>query len=99
MRNTHFLKRTEGNTGENTNETDRPKPTDHLEIAEGGICQDTERNRPTKAHSLPGDGRGTDLLGHGRIRPSKADSLSEDGIGRYLSGHGKKPTDRGPLTV
>ena len=47
-------------------ETNRPRHTHNLETAEGGTCQDTERNRPTKAHSLPGDGRGRDLSGHGK---------------------------------
>ena len=44
--------------------TDRPRRTHQLETASEGACQDTERNRPTEAHSLPGDGRGGDLSGH-----------------------------------
>ena len=35
-----------------------------LETAEGGTCQDTERNRPTDAHSPTGDVRGRHLSGH-----------------------------------
>ena len=47
-------------------ETDRPRRTHQLETAERGTCQDTERNRPTEAHSQTGDGRGKDLSGHGK---------------------------------
>ena len=49
-------------------ETDRPRCTHIpiLETTEGGTCQDTERNRPTEAHSLSGDGRERDLSGHGK---------------------------------
>src|SRR5947208_2050197 len=42
-------------------ETDRARLTHVLEVAEGRTCQDTERNRPSKSHSPPGDGRGKDL--------------------------------------
>ena len=45
-------------------EIDRPRRTHQLETAEGVTCQDTERNRPTEAHSLPADGRQRDLSGH-----------------------------------
>ena len=44
---------------------DRGKDTHELETAEGATCQDTETNRPREGHSLPGDGRGSDLSGHG----------------------------------
>ena len=47
-------------------EIDRPRGTHKLEKSEGATCQDMERNRSTEAHSLSGDGRGSDLLGHGR---------------------------------
>ena len=48
--------------------TDRPRRTHILilETAEGGICQDTERNRPTETHSLSKAGRGRDSSGHGK---------------------------------
>ena len=42
-------------------ESDRPRPTHILEMADRRTCQDTERIRPTEAHSPPGDGRGRDL--------------------------------------
>ena len=45
-------------------ESDRPRPTHILETADRGTCQDTERIRPTEAHSLPGDGRQRNLSGH-----------------------------------
>ena len=45
-------------------ETDRPRRTHTLETAETGTCEDTERNRPTEAHSHTRDGRGRDLSGH-----------------------------------
>ena len=44
--------------------SDRPTRTHFLELAEGGICQDTERIRQTDAHSHPGDSRGRHLSGH-----------------------------------
>ena len=47
-------------------ETDRQRRTHTLETAEGGTCQDTESNQPTEAHSLPRDGRGRDVSGHGK---------------------------------
>ena len=45
-------------------EIDRARGTHVLETADNGTCQDTEGNRPSKGHSLPGDGRGRDLSGH-----------------------------------
>ena len=47
-------------------ETDQPRCTHQLETAEGVTCQDTQRNRPTEAHSHPGDGGGRDLSGHAK---------------------------------
>ena len=47
-------------------ETDRARCTHFLKMAEGGTCQDTETNRPTKAHSPTGDSKGRDLSGHGK---------------------------------
>jgi hypothetical protein len=48
-------------------ETDRARCTHSLETAEGvGTCQITERHRPSKAHSLPGDDGGRGLSGHGK---------------------------------
>ena len=44
---------------------DRGKDTHFLETAEGATGQDMETNRPSEGHSLPGDGRGSDLSGHG----------------------------------
>src|SRR5580698_8158487 len=49
-------------------ESDRPRRTHHLETASGGTSQDTERIRPTEAHSLPGDGIGRDKSQEHRIR-------------------------------
>ena len=61
-RRTHQLEMTGGGTCQGTKETDQAMRTHKLE---GGTCQDTERNRPSKAHSHAGDGRGRDLSGHG----------------------------------
>ena len=52
-------------------EIDRPRRTYLLEPAEGGTCQDTGKNRPTKVHSLSGYGRGRDLSGHGNKRTNQ----------------------------
>ena len=78
--------------------TDRPTRTHPLETAEGGTCQDTERNRPTDAHSPTGDGRGRDLSGHRRNRPTDVHSQTRDGRGMHLSGHEKKRTNQRALT-
>ena len=80
-------------------ETDRPRRTHILETADGGACQDMERNRQTKAHSHPGDGRGMDLSGLGK-KPTDRGSLTlwRRQRERDLSELGKKPTDRGGLT-
>ena len=56
-------------------ETDRPRRTHVLEKAEGGTCQDTQGNRPTEAHSRPGDDRGRDLSGHAR-KPTDRGALT-----------------------
>ena len=47
--------------------TNRARHTHILETAEGGTCQDTEKNWPSEAHSLSGDGRGMGLSGHTKI--------------------------------
>ena len=52
-------------------EKDRARGTHRLEVAEGRTCQDTERNRPSKAHSLSGDGRQRDLSGHGKKKTDR----------------------------
>ena len=77
-------------------QTDRPRHTHPLETADGGTCQDTERNRPTEAHSHSGDGRARYLSGHEK-RPTDRGALTHC-RGRHLSGYGKKQTDRGALT-
>jgi hypothetical protein len=74
-------------------ETDRVRPTYILETAEGGTCQDTEINRPSKAHLHPEDGRGRDLSGHERSQESEAHLHPGDNRGRDLSGPDTK-TDR-----
>ena len=51
-------------------EINRASGTHVLETAEGGTCQDTERNRPSEGYSLPGNGRERNLLGHGK-KPTK----------------------------
>ena len=55
-------------------ETNRPRRTHKLEMAEGGTCH-TQGNRPTEAHSLSGDGRGRDLSGHAR-KPTNRGALT-----------------------
>jgi hypothetical protein len=56
-------------------EIDRARGTHKLEMAEGGTCQDKERNRLTEGHSLSGDSRGRDLLGH-RKKPTDRGALT-----------------------
>ena len=71
----------------------RARHTHFLETVEEGTCQDTERNRPSKAHSLSGDSRERYLSGH-RKKLTKAHSLPGDGRGRNSSGHGRNETGR-----
>ena len=47
-------------------ETDRAMRTHVLETTQGGTSQDTERHRPSDAHSRPGDSTGRDKSGHGK---------------------------------
>ena len=47
------------------------RSTHVLEIAERGTCQDMERNRPSKGHSLSGDHRVRDLSGHRKELPEQ----------------------------
>jgi len=79
-------------------ETNQVRGTHSLGIAKGGggICQDTERNQPTKGHSLSKDHRGRDLSGHGM--KAKGHSLPGDHRWRDLSGHEKKEAEQGALT-
>ena len=72
---------------------DYPRCTHSLEMAEGGTCQDMERNKPSKAHSLPEDSRGRELSGHGKNRPGEAHSPSRDSREREFVRTQKK-TDR-----
>jgi hypothetical protein len=44
--------------------SDRARGTHSLETAEGGSVQDTERSRPSKGNSRPGNRRGRDKSGH-----------------------------------
>jgi hypothetical protein len=47
-------------------ETDRARGTHQLETRSRGTSQDTERNRPSEGHSLPGDRIERDKSGHGK---------------------------------
>src|SRR5205807_1458902 len=47
-------------------EADQTMGTCQLEMAEGGTCRDTERSRLSKRNSLPRNGKGRDLSGHGK---------------------------------
>ena len=73
--------------------TDRVKPTYILDTAEGGAYQDTERNRPSKAHSPAADSGGRDLSEHERNQESEAHLHPGDNRGRDLSGHGIRPSE------
>jgi hypothetical protein len=56
-------------------ESDRARHTHMLETASGGTSQDTERIRPSKAHSRTGDHIGRDKSGHGK-NPTERGSLT-----------------------
>ena len=47
-------------------ESNQARHTHQLEMAEGGTSQDKERKQPSKAHSLPGDGRERDKSEQGK---------------------------------
>ena len=74
-------------------ETDRPRRTHILKTAEGGTCQDTERNQSTEAHSHPGDGRERDLLRH-RKKPTDRGALTNWRWQREGLVRTRKQTDR-----
>ena len=67
-------------------EIDQARRTHFLETTKGGTCQDTERNRPSQAHSLPADDEGGTSQDKENNRLSEAHSLPEDGRGRDFSG-------------
>jgi len=72
--------------------------THFLGTTEGGTCQDMEWKRLSNRHSLPGDRRGGDLLGHGK-KPTEQRVLTNwSRRGRDLSGHRMEPTERRALT-
>ena len=77
---------------------DRARCTHILETASGGTCQDTERNRPSKAYSHPGDGIGRDLSGHRKKSTEQGILTSwrqhQEGLVRTQ----EKSTERGVLT-
>ena len=65
-------------------ETDRAGRTHHLETIEGETCQETERNRPTEVHSLPGERRQRSGLVRTRNetdRPRRTHKLEMAGVG------------------
>ena len=81
-------------------ESDRATRTHILDTAEGGTCQDTERNRPTNAYSLPGDGRGRHLSGYGK-NPTNRRALTSWGQQREAPVRAQKanrPTDAHSLS-
>src|SRR5947208_2050200 len=78
-------------------ETNRARHTHVLETAEGGTCQDTERNRPSEVHSRTGDGRGRDLSGHTK-KPTERGSLTSWRWQREGLVRTRKETDRASHT-
>ena len=80
-------------------EIDQAWGTHVLETAERGTYQDTDRNRPSKGHSHPGDSRGRDLLGHRKKLTERgvltAWRRQREGLIRAR----RKPTERGALTL
>ena len=56
-------------------ETNQARRTYFLETVEGGSCQDTERTRPSEAHSRSGDGRERDLSGREK-KPTEPGALT-----------------------
>jgi len=62
---THWRQHREGQV-RTWKETDQARGTHFLETRERGTSQDTERNQPSKGHSLPGGGRGRDKSEHGK---------------------------------
>ena len=78
--------------------SDRPRSTHQLETAQGGTSQDTERIRPTEAHSHTGDRTGRDKSGH-RKNPTDRDPLTDWRPHREGQVRSQKESNRqGPLT-
>ena len=70
--------------------TERPRGTHKLESADRWTSQDTERNRATEGHSLPGECRSMDKSGHGKEQSDRgaltAWRVQIDGQVRTLKG-------------
>ena len=79
-RRTHFLETVEGLI-RTRKKPDPSRHTHSLETEDEGTGQDTEKTRPTMAHSPTGNGRGTDLSGHGK-KPTGRGTLTLPGDGR-----------------
>ena len=75
------------------------RDTHELETEERGTYQNTERNRPSKGYSPPGDGRERDFVRTRKKTDRARGTYSLETVeGRDLSGHEKKPTKRRALT-
>ena len=70
-----------------------------LEMASRGKVRNTERNRASEGHLLPGDPNGGISQDTERKRPSNEHSHSGDHIGRDKSGHENKAAEQGVLTL
>ena len=99
-KHTHKLETVEEGTCQDT-ETNRPRRCTHvLERAEVGACQDMERNRASEVHPLSGDGRDSNLSGHGKqIHRARCTHVLETAEGWTCQEMKKKPTERGTLTI
>ena len=78
-------------------ETNRAMRTHQLETAQGGTSQDTERNRPSDAHSPTGDSTGGDKSGHGK-KPTERCALTFWRPHREGQVRSRKETDRAMRT-
>ena len=74
-------------------DTDRPRRTHFLETELGGTCQGMEKNQPSEACSLPGEGRESDLSRHGK-KPTDRGALTSWRRQREGLVRTRKETDR-----
>jgi hypothetical protein len=68
-------------------------------MAERGTCQDTERNPPSRWHSLSREGRERLVSTWKKTQTSGGHSPTGDDTERDFSGHGIKITELGELTA
>src|SRR6267142_407617 len=99
VRGTHQLESQTDGQVRTWKESKQVRGTHPLESADGWTSQDTERIWASNGHSLAGECKQMDKLGH-RKNPRKQGALTKESADRQTvqSEHGKNPSKQGALT-